>query len=380
MKVSALILAAGFSTRMEPHFKPLLPLPLPEGRVSALAAVCRLYQKEGVQPVVVGGNRAEDTKRTAEGVGAAFALNAHPERGMFSSIRAGVAALPSDGTHFFVHPVDIPLVRRLTLRALLDAAETAGEQVLIPTYRGESGHPPLFPASLIPAVLAAGDEGCLRDIVEKACPLSVPVADSFILRDMDCPADYAALCELAPGQDTLSPEEAAELLDVRGVPEVGKRHCLAVGAVAERFALALNAARTVRGEAPLSPLLAKAGGCIHDICKGERFHEAAAGRLLRSLGLTRMATLVEEHRDMTLPENLPFSERELVFLADKYVRGKWSVALEERFHSKMELFAEDAEAVAAIRGRMGRAQAMAARLAAECGQEPEALAREALSV
>lgn len=379
MKVHALILAAGFSTRMEPHFKPLLPLPLSEGRVSALAAVCRLYQKEGVSPIVVGGNRAEDTKREAEGLGAAFALNAHPERGMFSSIRAGVAALPPDGTHFFVHPVDIPLVRRMTVRTLLEQAETSGDRPLIPCYRGENGHPPLFPASLARAVLAAGDDGCLRDMVTSASPLSVPVADSFILRDMDSPEDYSALCSLAPGQDTLSPEEALELLDVRHVPDIGKRHCLAVGAVAERFAQVLNEARASRGQTPLNPSLAKAGGFVHDICKGERCHEAAAGRLLRTCGLVRMATLVEAHRDMTLPDNLPFTERELVFLADKYVRGKWPVTLEERFHSKMELFAGDDAAVAAIDGRMKRAQAMAVRLAEECGRAPAELAREALA-
>ena len=137
------------------------------------------------------------------------------------------------------------------------------------------------------------------------------------------------------------------------------------------------------GSAKLLRLMSIAAECdcgfVHDICKGERCHEAAAGRLLRTCGLVRMATLVEAHRDMTLPDNLPFTERELVFLADKYVRGKWPVTLEERFHSKMELFAGDDAAVAAIEGRMKRAQAMAVRLAEECGRAPAELAREALA-
>ena len=65
MNVCALVLAAGFSTRMAPRFKPLLALPLPEGERSALASVCGLYLAEGIPPLVVGGARAEDTRREA---------------------------------------------------------------------------------------------------------------------------------------------------------------------------------------------------------------------------------------------------------------------------------------------------------------------------
>ncbi|HJD96604.1 DVU_1551 family NTP transferase [Mailhella massiliensis] len=379
MNVYALILSAGFSSRMQPHFKPLLPLPLPGGPLSALAALCALYRAEGVHPVVVGGNRAEETKKVAQACDAAFALNPHPERGMFSSIRAGAAALPADCTHFFVHPVDIPLVRRISVRTLLEEAEHFPAAPLIPTWRGQSGHPPLFPAGLLPAIRDAGGEGCLRDVVEASSPRAVPVADSFILRDMDCPEDYTALCALAPSQDILSPEEAKELLGVRHVLDKGREHSLAVGAVAEAFALALNRARALRDDAPLSPELALAGGIVHDVCKGQEHHEQAAGRLFRSLGMERMARLVEDHRDLTLPDDMPLSERELVFLADKYVRGASPVPLRERFRSKMERFSGDAEACAAIAGRMGRALLMEARLEKECGQSPELLAAEALA-
>lgn len=375
----ALILAAGFSTRMEPHFKPLLPLPLPGGEHSALAAVCALYQSEGVKPLVVGGNRADLTRREAESVGAAFTLNRHPERGMFSSIRAGMAALPPDCTHVFVHPVDIPLVRRMTVRTLLDAADVPDTPPLIPCHQGRAGHPPLFPASVRHAVLNAGDDGCLRTVVESMCPVSVPVADAFILRDMDSPGDYAALCELAPRQNILSPEEAEELLHVRHVQERGVQHCLAVSRVAARFASALNAARQTRGESPLSEALARAGGMIHDVCKGEPHHEAAAGALFRRWGMEPMARLVEDHRDMTIPDEDPLTEREMVFLADKFVRGSEAVPLRERFYSKMARYSEDPEAVAAITGRMERAEAMADRMEKECGRSLEELAREELA-
>lgn len=381
MAVYALILAAGFSTRMEPHFKPLLPLPLPDGERSALAAVCSLYQSEGVRPVIVGGSRADSTRREAEKLGAAFTINRHPERGMFSSIRTGMAALAQDCTHVFVHPVDIPLVRRMTIRTLLEAAESAeisDDSPLIPCYRGTAGHPPLFPAAVRNAVLNAGDDGCLRTVLDGLCPVTVPVADSFILRDMDSPDDYRALCALAPRQNLLSSEEAEELLHVRRVQERGVEHCLAVGRVAAAFAAALNRARSAEGGPLIDEDLARTGGIVHDVCKGEPHHEAAAGRLFRSRGMEPMARLVEEHRDMTIPDTAPLTERELVFLADKFVRGHAPVPLKERFACKMERYAENPEAVAAIAGRMERAAAMAERLEKECGHSLEDLAREAL--
>lgn len=378
MNVCALVLAAGFSTRMAPHFKPLLPLPLPEGERSALASVCGLYLAEGVQPLVVGGARAEETRREALALGAEFTVNSHPERGMFSSICAGMTALPSGCDHVFVHPVDIPLVRRMTVRTLLDAARTEENAPLIPVYKGQPGHPPLFPATVRDAVLQSSGDGCLRDIVKRFSPVSVPVADSFILRDMDGPEDYAGLRALAPRRNVLLSEEAEELLHVRRVPERGRRHCRVVGEVAAGFAVALNTARAVRGEAPLDPDLARAGGLTHDVCKGEMQHEAAAGRLFRRFDMEEMARLVQDHRDLTLSDDAPITERELVFLADKYVRGSEIVPITERFHSKMERYADDPAAVAAIAGRMERAMRLAGRMACECGRDPENMAREAV--
>jgi hypothetical protein len=88
------------------------------------------------------------------------------------------------------------------------------------------------------------------------------------------------------------------------------------------------------------------------------------------MGLPAVARLVEEHRDCTLADHEPVTEKELVCLADKYVHGDRPVTLQERFGCKLELFAEDAEACAAIRGRLARAEAMELRLRREIGASP----------
>ena len=89
MATYALILAAGFSTRMAPEFKPLLSLPYPQGPRTVLAALCKLYTALDVRPLVVGGHRADDVAAAARAQGVDFTVNPTPEDGMFSSLCAG---------------------------------------------------------------------------------------------------------------------------------------------------------------------------------------------------------------------------------------------------------------------------------------------------
>ncbi|MBO6003255.1 MAG: nucleotidyltransferase family protein, partial [Mailhella sp.] len=239
MNACAIILAGGFSSRMAPRFKPLLPLPYAEGVRSALSALCSRCMSMGIHVLVVGGYRAEEVRAEALAAGASFIRNPRPEEGMFSSVRAGVSALPQACDCFFVQPADIPLVRKMTLQTLLDARSMHPGQVFLPTYRGRSGHPPLFPASAKHLLIEQPWSGGLRQAMAEMPCVKIPCADSLMLRDMDTIEDYALIQKLAPGIDKLDPEEAGELLDVMHVPGTGKAHARAVGAVAKAFALCL---------------------------------------------------------------------------------------------------------------------------------------------
>lgn len=372
---AALILSAGFSTRMGKGYKPLLPVPLAGGDRSALACLAGLYAEAGVERIlVVGGQRREDALAAeAARLGLAYVQNPDATRGMFSSVLAGLEALGNTGTGCFIHPVDIPLVRLCTLRALLAASGTEPESVLIPTYKGEEGHPPLLPAGCFFAVRAWGGEQGLRGALGTVPCRRVPVADKNILLDMDTDEDYAEVCRRAPRRHLPEPEEARELLRYRAVEEKGVAHAEAVGLVARSFALACKAAGL-----PLDPDIAETGGLLHDMCKGEPGHEAAAGRTLREMGLPAAALLVEEHRDCRLDDAAPLTEKELVYLADKYVYGSRLVDIHTRFGQKLALYAGDEDACAAIRGRLERAERMERRVARESGKEPVDLAAQAL--
>lgn len=373
---AALILAAGFSTRMRSGFKPLLPIPFADGRRSALEALARLYIEAGVPRILVvsGQRQGEAIAADAARLGLAHARNPDAERGMFSSIRVGLEALGLSHRGCFVHPVDVPLVRACVLRALLARNRDCPEVVLIPTFKGEEGHPPLLPATHVPAILAWSGQDGLRGVLRALPCCPTPVADGSILLDMDTDEDHADVCRRAARRHILEPEEAYELLRCRNIGPRGMAHARAVGCVARHFADACNAAGR-----SLDPDMAEAGGLLHDLCKGEPQHERAAGRELRALGLPAMARLVEEHRDCALAEDAPVTEKELVYLADKYVYGDRLVDVRTRFGQKLTLFAQDAEAGAAIRGRLARAEAMELRLRKECGKAPLELARAALA-
>lgn len=391
MPYAVLILAAGQASRMG-RCKALLPLTEDAGD-HALFRLARLWSGADSR-LVVTGFHAEAVEAACAGLGWSCIRNPQPEQGMFSSVRTGLAevmrvaaAAGIDGV--FLQPVDVPLVRPLTVACLREAAAESPGAALIPTFAGTEGHPVFLPVGLLPSILTADGEGGLRAVLSRLPLRHVPVADALMLRDMDTPEDYAALRTLAAGTDGLSVAEAEELLRLRGVPERGLRHARAVSRVAGALALALGRARRGADAAAAVPdvVCCRVAGLLHDVCKGEAEHEAAGERLLRSYGLERLAVIVGAHRDMTPVPPEALTEKELVFLADKYCRGGDWVSVARRFADKLERYAGDAAACAAIEGRRERALRMEAALAealrplADRGEasHPADVARQALA-
>lgn len=195
--IGAVILAAGFSSRMG-AFKPLLPF----GSETALERVIRAFVAAQVSPVlVVVGHRRCELHAVIRKTPALAIFNPDFRQGMFSSIKAGLRALPIDIEAFFVHPVDIPLLNHTVVNRLRQAYRDHPEQsILYPCYQGNPGRPPLIPADLLTTILQAQDRGGLRAVLA-AFPeriLQVEVDDPGILWDMDVAADYQRLLRLRP--------------------------------------------------------------------------------------------------------------------------------------------------------------------------------------
>jgi molybdenum cofactor cytidylyltransferase len=189
---AAIILAGGLSTRMK-QFKPLLPL----GEVTITDRVIDLFLNEGVDVFLVAGYRHDDITAGIRKRDITIVYNPDYEKGMFSSVQAGIRQLNAGYEAFFTSPVDIPLVSPATIQRLMEAGEENPGKIVYPVFEGKRGHPPLIPAALAPAILGWEKGGGLRAVLKskESLALEIVVPDSFILFDIDTPEDYAELRE-----------------------------------------------------------------------------------------------------------------------------------------------------------------------------------------
>jgi len=183
----AVVLAAGASTRMG-EAKALLPARDGRRFVDAVAATARDGGCGGAV-VVVGPPHGEAIRRALP-PGVATAWNARPERGMLSSVQAGLAALPANATAALIWPVDIPFVTRATVRAVLDAAPG---RIVVPVHNKKGGHPLRVPRRYFGEITTLDPERGLKALLEAHAGEveRLPVGDRGVLVDVDTPDDYA---------------------------------------------------------------------------------------------------------------------------------------------------------------------------------------------
>jgi CTP:molybdopterin cytidylyltransferase MocA len=191
-RFAAVVLAGGLSTRMK-QFKPLLPL----GETTVTDHVISTFRDLGLDVYLVAGHRYEETKASINRQDVTIIYNPDYEKGMFSSIQAGVRNLKPDYQAFFILPVDIPLVKQTTIGQIVDEWLADPDKIIYPTFDGKRGHPPLIPSGLIPDILRWEKEGGLKAFLKThgKSALEVPVNDGNILMDIDTPEDYKKLLE-----------------------------------------------------------------------------------------------------------------------------------------------------------------------------------------
>lgn len=115
------------------------------------------------------------------------------EQGMGVSLAQGVAQLPGDWDGVLVALADMPRIKPATVQAVAAALQPGG--IVVPLYREQRGHPVALHRDWFAALRALqGDRGAraLVDAAGSACRW-LPVEDSGVVQDVDCPADLAAL-------------------------------------------------------------------------------------------------------------------------------------------------------------------------------------------
>jgi len=345
VKTGAVILSGGYSSRMN-GFKPLMAL----GKKTLLARAVQLFRNSGVAKiVVVTGHRKKDVKEEAARLDIKSVYNKEYDTGMYSSVCAGVKQM-KEMDAFFILPVDIPLIRPTTLSELLKNSPEKG--VLYPTFLGERGHPPLISTALISAILKFDGKGGLKALLRKFPGKDVAVWDEGVLMDADTPEDFALLKKRLLRMDVGSRLEAKVLAGIV-MRKRGVDHGLAVAKIACSIGRELN-----RHSSKLDIDRLYNSALLHDIAKGETHHEERGAEMLKDLGLKRLAGIVGTHRDAVVPKSGKISEKELVCLADKLVRGTTQMSVQQRFEEKLTLYAKDEDMCKAIRKRLAHAKGL----------------------
>lgn len=360
--VCAVILAAGYSSRMGGSPKALLPL----GGSTMLGLAVRSLRAAGVRRIrVVTGHEPVAVGAEALAHGAKPVYNPDFAQGMFSSLCTGLLDLTLEEEAggdavgaVFLLPVDAALVRPQSVAGIIRAwlslpPEARDQAVLLPSFAGRSGHPPLIGAAHIsPILLWQGDgqwqnqwqwRGGLRDYLGSllrteaaaafslgrvhgtclcapaevpgpgAAPLSSPtpaktgavvcflsLPDAGVLADIDTPHEYEqarSFLEQSRDRSRPLPEEAWEWLRHAGLGSEKIRHSLKVAQGALRLSMALQDAGHTA-----DPVLAVCGGLLHDIARNQKNHAREAQRLLQDQGWFECALVVGAHT--VLPDPL----------------------------------------------------------------------------
>jgi molybdenum cofactor cytidylyltransferase len=193
-QVSAIVLAAGTSTRMG-RAKQLLPL----GGTTVLAQTLDKVRSARVAEIIlVLGASAEAIRQQLPPSlldGLKVVVNQAYVKGMASSLHEGLAALDQRSDAALIILGDQPFIRPQTLGQIVDGYRRSRAKIVIPSYQGNRGNPVLLDRSVFSEVMALeGDVGC-RAIFGSHLEaiLKVEVEDKGVLLDIDDQDDYERL-------------------------------------------------------------------------------------------------------------------------------------------------------------------------------------------
>jgi molybdenum cofactor cytidylyltransferase len=194
MTTAALLLSGGESSRFGGLPKALLTV-AGTTVVRRLVEVCLV---RGMDPVtVVVGPHRGPIARELRGLPVELVESEEWYEGRTASVRAGVAAIPTDRDILF-WPVDHPFVTASTVDLLLEIRDRDPLAVwVLPTYAGRMGHPIVWRSFVRSDVLDLRNDAPLRSLIPQfgVQVRRVAVNDRGVVASIDTPEEYRASLE-----------------------------------------------------------------------------------------------------------------------------------------------------------------------------------------
>jgi molybdenum cofactor cytidylyltransferase len=192
MRVAALVLAAGLSTRMGSP-----KLLLRWGDTTVLGRVLRTLRAAGItQSITITGSHQQAIAAVCHQEGSDTVHNpSYGDDEMLSSLQVGLRYLaPQYGAALIVLG-DQPSMQAELVAAVLVAAEQSHAHLVVPSYDKRRGHPWLIRSELWQELLALHQHQTPRDFLRQHAQLIhyVDWHDDSVLRDIDTPEEYENL-------------------------------------------------------------------------------------------------------------------------------------------------------------------------------------------
>jgi molybdenum cofactor cytidylyltransferase len=186
-RIAAVVLAAGRSTRMGGPNKLVAEI---GGRPLVRIAAEQALASRAAPVIVVTGHQRERVEAALAGLPVRLVHNPDFAQGLGTSVRAGIAAVPTDADGAVVCLGDMPQVDAGLINALIAAFDPArGALAVMPTIDGKRGNPVLWSRRFFPDLMALeGDVGA-RTLIGRygEAVIEVPMTGTAALVDVDTP-------------------------------------------------------------------------------------------------------------------------------------------------------------------------------------------------
>ncbi len=156
----------------------------------------------GLSPVIVVlGHESDLGRAELKGLPVQVVLNPDYARGIDTSLKTGIAAVPEEARAAVVLLADMPRVTDQMIARLVGAYRESGAPLVVSDYAGVQAPPTLYGWPLFAELGAIEGEGCGKEVAKRhrseAVAISWPVE---ALKDLDRPEDWEGMLRShAPG-------------------------------------------------------------------------------------------------------------------------------------------------------------------------------------
>ncbi|MBX7150321.1 nucleotidyltransferase family protein [bacterium] len=188
MNFSVIILAAGSSQRFQEN-KLLLSF---AGSTILHHVIEKFIQLSPSEIIVVTGKYDEPIREALKNWPCKLIYNPDHVLGMSTSVRQGFSAISKHSDAAFITPGDLPLFRADTLDLIV---QNFSDNIVIPVYNDQKGHPVLVNRSLIEWCLSHDEDKLLYKAIEffTRNVKKIAVTDPGVVWDIDSREDYEKL-------------------------------------------------------------------------------------------------------------------------------------------------------------------------------------------